>query len=51
MYQSMSYLKSICKSYLGLKVLLVDEIKPSRDPDVKVVDVHKNQFVLNCART
>ena len=41
----MSFSNPVCKSYNG-SILLVDDPKPAREPDVKVVDISHNEHVL-----
>ena len=42
----MSYLNSLCKNYKGSKFILVDDSKPTREPDVKAVDILRLKYVL-----
>lgn len=46
MHQNTPYLDFVCKSHKGSKFVLVDDPKPTLDPDIKVVDILKNQIVL-----
>ena len=46
MHQNMPYLDFVCKSHKGSKFVLVDDPKPTREPDIKVVDILKNQIGL-----
>ena len=41
----MSFGNPVCKSY-NLSIFLVDDPKPAREPDVKVVDISQNEHVL-----
>ena len=43
-HQSMPYLNYVCKSYKGLK--LIDVLISTRESDVKVANILKNQYVL-----
>jgi hypothetical protein len=38
MHQSISYLNFVCRCYEGSRVMLIDDLKPTREPDFKVVD-------------
>lgn len=41
----MSYLNSVCKNCKGSKFILVDDSKPTREPDVKAVDILRMKYV------
>ena len=48
MHQNTPYLDFVCKSHKGSKFVLVDDPKPTLDPDIKVVDILKIKLYLLC---
>ena len=48
MYQSMSYLGFVCKTYKEFEVLYVDDWKPTWEYSVKVVDILNMCKILGC---